>query len=96
MTKRALLPLILLTALSGGAQAAASNQIANLCQQRWLGQKGMQSYCIKVNRDYYDWMQYVGKRVYRNPELREAMETCERKYAPDYREVSDCYWDEVK
>jgi hypothetical protein len=96
MATKTLLPLVLLATLAGGVQAADSNQIATLCQERWLGQKGMQSYCIKVNRDYYDWLQYIGKRVYRNPELRELMAACEREHAPDYRQVSDCYWDDAE
>ncbi|WP_207061973.1 hypothetical protein [Motiliproteus sp. SC1-56] len=78
------------------AQAAPDNRIANLCQERWPAQKGMQSYCIKVNREYHDWLQYIRKRVYRDSGLLRALEECQAEYAPDYRQVSDCYWDEAE
>lgn len=92
---RLILSLLLLCSLSLGAQAAPGGNVASLCKDQWPGNRGMQSYCIKEKMNYYDWLQYIRKRVFSQPPLLQVMDGCIAKYEPDYRRAIDCYWDEV-
>ncbi len=87
-------PLFLLIVLlfSPLAMADDVNLIASYCKKQWSGDKGLQSYCIKNQRNYKDWLDYIRKRVFSDDASRIVMKACVNKYKPDYQRAFNCYW----
>ncbi len=90
MRKPLLLTVSLL--LSSASGADDSGQIATLCKEKWPGDRGIQSFCIRENRNYRDWLHYTRKRVFSHRTARRKIDNCVSTRKPDYRKAFDCYW----
>lgn len=75
------------------AMADDVNQIASYCKELWPGKKGMQSYCIKNQRNYKEWTSYIRKRVFSDDASRITMDKCVKNKKPDYQKAFECYFD---
>lgn len=75
------------------AMADDVNLIATYCKKQWSGDKGLQSYCIKNQRNYKEWVAYIQKRVFDNDQSRIAMKKCVYSHKPDYQKAFECYFD---
>jgi len=93
MIRTSLLASLVLTA-GGMAQAATpAREIAAFCSQSWPGNRGVQSFCIKQQDNYYDWVRYLRKHSATNPRLVSHLDQCTAAHQPDYRKVFDCVQD---
>ena len=72
------------------AAAPAANDIAVMCKKAWPGQRGVQSFCIKTNRDYHDWISYLRKRTAAGSSKLQHLDECVADHYPDYRKAFDC------
>lgn len=89
LKKMLLIALLLWAPLS---QADDVNRIATFCKQQWPGAKGLQSYCIKNQRNYMEWLDYIRKRVFADDNSRAVMDRCIYNKRPNYQAAFDCYW----
>lgn len=85
--------LILILLMPPIAMADDVNLIATYCKKQWPGKKGMQSYCIKNQRNYKDWTGFIQKRVFTDKRSLNKMKVCVKKYRPNYQRAFECYWD---
>lgn len=91
LARTTLVGVMALTAIIQSAQAASpSRSIATFCNQTWSGNRNLQSFCIKEQDNYYDWIRYLRKHSATDPKRLSHLDECVAEHQPNYRNVFDC------